>query len=140
MAVRPLFVAHRKVVLVVIQPCHTSTITAKGGWVMASRELASETEEELRWGGDVHVKPKLDNYRISTRPLICTKPKSHQLPKEPRRDLTLSTLRPFSSYRQIFQSFWTGASHCASNPEGVETVLPQFSAGLMGVFQLIALQ
>ena len=59
----------------------------------------------------------------------CIANKSHQLPKEPRRDLTLSVLRPFFSYRQIFQSFWTGASRCASNPEAVETVLPHFLAG-----------
>ena len=63
------------------------------------------------------------------RGCTCIANKSHQLSKEPRRNLTLSVLRPFSSYRQIFQSSWTGASHNASNPEGVETVLPQFSAG-----------
>ena len=58
----------------------------------------------------------------------ATKPKSHQLPKEPRRDLTLSVLRPFFSYRQIFQRFWTNASHYSSSPEGVETVLLHFLA------------
>ena len=94
-----------------IEPYHTSTIPAKGGWVTASRGLASETEEELRWGGDVRIANK-----------------SHQLPKEPRRDLTLSVLRPSFSYRQIFQSFWTNASHYSSSPEGVETVLPHFLA------------
>ena len=38
-----------------IEPCHLSTITAQGGWVMTSRGMASEIEEDLRWGGDVHV-------------------------------------------------------------------------------------
>ena len=41
--------------LVVIEPCHISTITAQGGWFIASSGLGSETEEELRWGGDIHV-------------------------------------------------------------------------------------
>ena len=50
---RRLFV--EKVVLVVIEPCHISTITAQGGWVIASSGLRSETEEELSWGGDIHV-------------------------------------------------------------------------------------
>jgi hypothetical protein len=43
------------VVVVAIDPCHISTITVQGRWIMAFRGLGSETEEELRWGGDVRV-------------------------------------------------------------------------------------
>ena len=70
--------------------------------------------------------------------LICTKPKSHQFLKEPRRHLTLSILGPFFSYRHIFQSFWTGASHYSSNLEGVETVLPHFSVVLTWLWKTVS--
>ena len=43
------------VVVVVIDPCHVLNITAQGRWVTDFRGLGSETEEELRWGGDVRV-------------------------------------------------------------------------------------
>ena len=38
-----------------IEPYHISTITAKDGWVMASRGLELETDGGLTWGGDVRV-------------------------------------------------------------------------------------
>ena len=44
-----------------IEPYHTSTITAQGGWVAASRELESEMGEGLR-GGDVRVEFVLTMY------------------------------------------------------------------------------
>ena len=41
--------------VVVIEPCHISTITAQGGLVMASSGLGSEMEGKLRWEGDIRV-------------------------------------------------------------------------------------
>ena len=47
-----------------IEPYRTSTITAQGGWVTASRELESEMEEGLRWERDVRVEFGLTMYGI----------------------------------------------------------------------------
>ena len=50
----------------VIEPYHTSTITAQCRWVTASssRELESEMKEGLRWERDVRVEFGLTMYGI----------------------------------------------------------------------------
>ena len=87
------FPSRLKVVRVVIEPYHTSTITAQGGWVRASRELESDMEEGLRWGGDLRVEFGLTMYGIIGIAKGWTTwtesvhtchgyPRTHQLPRD----------------------------------------------------------
>ncbi|EDR07024.1 uncharacterized protein LACBIDRAFT_299289 [Laccaria bicolor S238N-H82] len=111
-----------------------------GSWLLVG--LESEMDEGLRWEGDIRVEIGLMTTACIAKSWTTTESvrvidmHETKYSPAPKRNQDAMTLSPFFSYRRISQSFWTGASHYSSNPEGVATVIPHFRRVLTGVFLL----